>query len=323
VAERNNHNEPIFGARSVRKQSRINEYSVQLRILNTQMMSDKKHNFFCDGGLGNRFASLFLAAVLIEKFRVDIEISWPVNNWCGAEFTSLFESEIAHNNRSLNDYACHSEKYHFVMHENQLGWEDRVIYNQRSVETLDTFHALLHADKPIFYYANQLPHFLTFENLISIRNLIRIRADLLDIINSFVEQNKISTEVIGLHIRKTDFFQPANDWVLHNLVKTTPHQRYLVCTDDADVQNAFSVFPNCVFLEKISYPAKMLGDLEWNSKTTDSIGREFNFNITRSQEAVIAGLLDLCVLSRTTILNNSSSSFLFMARLFQKTGLFQ
>jgi hypothetical protein len=287
------------------------------------MMNDKKHNFFCDGGLGNRFASLFLAAVLIEKFRVDIEISWPVNNWCGAEFLSLFESEITHNNRSLNDYACDSEKYYFVMHENQLGWNDRVIYNQQSVKSLDTFNALLQADKPIFYYANQLPHFLTVENLVSIRNLIRIRADLLDIINAFVEQNKISTEVIGLHIRKTDFYQPANEWVLHDLVKTTPRQRYLVCTDDADVQNEFSEFPNCVFLEKISYPKKMLGDRGWNSETTDSIGRKFSFNITRSQEAVIAGLLDLCVLSRTTILNNSSSSFLFMARLFQKTRLFQ
>jgi hypothetical protein len=75
-------------------------------------------------------------------------------------------------------------------------------------------------------------------------------------------------------------------------------------------------------LEKTHFPEKLLAEGDWNASTTDSDGRRFPYNITRSEASVVEGLVDLLILSATTVLSTSPSTFLETARLFQAADYF-
>ena len=44
---------------------------------------------YCDGGLGNRLNALVTGILLARMAGFDLEVVWPVNNWCGARFCDL------------------------------------------------------------------------------------------------------------------------------------------------------------------------------------------------------------------------------------------
>jgi hypothetical protein len=278
----------------------------------------EKHKIFCDGGIGNRFASLFMACYIEKMFKSGVEVSWPVNNWCGAELEALFESSLSWDDKSLADFADCGSKYYFFMHENQLDWYDRFVYDQQSIANDKTLGDILRLDRPIFYYANRLPVFLTPNELKSCREILQINAEILSVVNDFSERHNINKTVIGLHVRKTDFGQKVNENFLVDLVRSNPKQKYFVCTDELSVTNKFSIFSNCIQYEKSDYPTRLNEFSGWNSGTVDNIGRNFNFNITRSRQATINGLIDLCLLSKTNMVTTSSSSFLSLAMLFDQ-----
>ena len=48
----------------------------------------------CDGGLANRLNALLFALILRRKFGHAWQMSWPINNWCGAPFESLFDAPM-------------------------------------------------------------------------------------------------------------------------------------------------------------------------------------------------------------------------------------
>ena len=62
------------------------------------------NHVLCDGGLCNRLNALMFALILKRKFGGSWRISWPVNNWCGAPFESLFTSELPHDDRSIDSF---------------------------------------------------------------------------------------------------------------------------------------------------------------------------------------------------------------------------
>jgi hypothetical protein len=124
-----------------------------------------------------------------------------------------------------------------------------------------------------------------------------------------------------LHIRKTDFGDKVNDAELFRLVAGSP-QRFFVCSDDAEVNARFSQLPNCSVFPKTHFPTKRVKDAAWQAWITDTEGRQFPYNIERSQEATVEGLVDLLILSRTTPVRASHSTFFTMALLFKNTGFF-
>jgi len=274
---------------------------------------------FCDGGLGNRLATLVTACALTLRSKVKWRVVWPENNWCGASFGSLFSTSMQTSASHLTDFGRHLDRYTFVMHENQLKWENAEIVNIAKFRSFDDFLGGVESSKrPIFLYTNFLPEFVGSANFADLTALLKSRADLQKITKTFVEAFGIDKTVIGIHIRKTDFSQEINDEGLFRDISGRPRQKYFLCTDDAVVSHRFSQLDNCIVFPKSHYPVRLRGNEDWVAASTDDQGRTFPYNISRSSSSVVEALIEMLILSKTTILHTSGSSFLRSAQFMQR-----
>ena len=283
---------------------------------------DKSNNIvFCDGGLSNRLNALIFALILKEKYQQPWEIAWPANNWCRARFEALFSTKLPLNQNDLSFYKNVSNKYSLVMHENQCDFPSELINFQSTFHCYDDYAKLINYGKPIFYYHNLIPTIASIQDMqIGLVNL-SINKNILDLAQKFCYDNQINESVLGLHIRKTDFGATVNDQELYSVVKNSS-KRFFVCSDDPEVNERFSLLPNCSVYIKTYFPEKMISDEGWNHQTKDDQGRDFFYNIERSESSIIEALIDLLILSRTTHVSTSNSTFLKMSMIFKFTNFF-
>ncbi len=276
---------------------------------------------FCDGGLANRLNALLFALILRHRYGHDWQISWQRNNWCGASFNSLFEIDLPVVERSLSYFKEREGDYWFVVHENQGNFDPSRITFHPTLTDYTAYETLLNRHSKICYLHHLIPSFASLADLQSALAGLRVRPNLVTTVAEYCREHAIDGSVIGLHIRKTDFGNTVDDGELFRLVSQNPN-RFFVCSDDAAVTERFSQLKNCHVLEKKHYPEKLIADGGWNSWTVDAEGRQFPFNVQRSEEAIIEALLDLLILSRTTPMMASHSTFFQMALIFNKVGYF-
>ena len=150
---------------------------------------------------------------------------------------------------------------------------------------------------------------------------LSINKNILDLAQKFCYNNQINESVLGLHIRKTDFGATVNDKELYSIVENS-NKRFFVCSDDPEVNERFSLLPNCSVYSKTYFPEKMIFDAGWNHQTKDDQGRDFFYNIERSEASIVEALIDLLILSRTTHVSTSNSTFLKMSMIFKFTNFF-
>ena len=234
----------------------------------------------CDGGLCNRLNSLIFALILRKFFGHMWCISWPKNNWCGADFTKLFESDLLVNDYSIDDYKKNELNYKMLFHENQCQFSENLITYHSSLNNYTEYRKILDSNENVLYFNNLLPGFVTVQDIQAgisdIRIVPSIKAEAID----FCAENRIDDTVIGMHIRKTDFGDTVDDMVLFDLVAASSN-RFFVCSDDADVNAKFGLLENCAVFKKTSFPEKLISNVNWQSWTMDNEGRRFPFNITR------------------------------------------
>jgi len=279
------------------------------------------HIVFCDGGLSNRLNTLLFALLLKEKYGHNWEISWPINNWCGADFNSLFSINLNINKLTLNDYKEKQNNFTLLLHENQIEFDESLIYYHKDIESYEKYLYFLNGDKPIFYFHNLIPACADLGDIKMGMQSLRINPEIESLAINFCNKNNINDSVFGLHIRKTDFGNLVDDEALYDLVLNSPH-RFFVCSDDENVNDRFSKLKNCSVFNKKCFPEKSVLNSSWNSATVDDQGRTFNFNIKRSEESIVEALVDLMILSKTTHVDTSSSTFLRMSMLFKATNYF-
>jgi hypothetical protein len=275
----------------------------------------------CDGGLSNRLNALIFCLVLRSKFGHKWKISWPTNNWCDAEFWALFSTDLPVNKNSILYYKRHEDEFKLLMHENQCNFRADRITLQAQLTSYDDYRSILDAAPQVLYYHSLIPGFVDIQDICNGLSLIALNPKVRDAADLFCRQNSINSAVLGLHIRKTDFGNAVDDDGLFKLASSTPH-RYFVCSDDPEVNSRFSLLPNCVVYGKSSFPTKLDGVGGWNSVTTDTEGRVFPFNIYRSEASIVEALMDLLILSRTTLIDTSHSTFLRMAMIFKACKFF-
>ena len=272
-----------------------------------------KNIIFCDGGLANRLNTLISGFYLAEKIGGAWEVSWPQNDWCGARLISLFDIDIPIINNKLDYYANYSSKYFFLFHEDQLKFKPENTLNVRDLRSFNSFKVNL----PIFYYNNLIPDFMDDKAILNALNKIRVRKNIENIVKKFCNDNLISEQIIGLHIRKTDFGNAVDDEALKKMVDG--HSRkFFICTDDKNVADKFKRLSNCILFEHESYVEKRMIEVGWNSIINDDVGRVYPFNVKRSSDSVINALIELIILSKTTLVDTSNSTFLSMAKIFKK-----
>lgn len=281
------------------------------------------HYIFCDGGLSNRLNTLIFGLILRERFGGHWKISWPVNNWCGAKFHDLFECDLAVDEKGIEYFKAHQYEHLLLMHENQLSFDSQRLVINRSLKNFQDYGPVFKRSNEegvgIVYYNSLIPSFVDEQMLKKALSNFRPSARVKHEATRFCISNQINEAVVGVHIRKTDFGDKVDDKALFDLIATSK-QRHFVCSDDLGVNEKFSSLPNCCVFNKTSFPQKMSTEAGWQDWIKDESGREFPFNIRRPSEAVIEGLIDQLILSRTSIMNTSGSTFQQTAQLFGKVG---
>lgn len=277
------------------------------------------NHVLCDGGLSNRLNALILALILKRKFGHEWRIAWPVNNWCGAPFASLFESPLPVDDRGIESFKLNQHRHLLLMHENQVGFDEARLVINRNLQGWDDYARLLQGHDSVVYYNSLLPPFVTDEDVRDALQLLRPAPAVAERALAFVRQQGIDGRTLGLHIRKSDFGDAVNDDALFAQAQASP-RRIFVCSDDAGVNTRFAELPNCVVFEKTAFPEKLNGQGNWQQWTVDAEGRRFPFNITRSGASVVEGFIDQLILSQTEVVPTSGSTFQALARLFGRCG---
>ena len=277
----------------------------------------KKSNLvFCDGGLSNRLNSLIFALILREKYGAHWEISWPQNNWCGSDFSSLFQANMPVHNYPLNYFNKVHYDYTCLIHENQAYFNEGNFYLHSSINSYQEYFDYLQKEKPVFYFHNQIPSFASIEDIRIALDNISVNSELKNIALNFCSDNNITDSVFGLHIRKTDFGNLVDDIALFDLVKNS-NNKFFVCSDDELITEKFNDLKNCCSYLKKNYPTQLNINKGWQETIQDDQNRSFNFNITRSAESIKEALIDLLILSSTTHIDTSPSTFLKMSMFFK------
>lgn len=276
---------------------------------------------FCDGGLCNRLNVLIFGLILREKYGHTWEVAWPKNTWCGAGFNKLFDLDSVVHEHPITYYKNHEREFHFLIHENQGNFsEDLVKYNTDFTD-YTLYEQFLNLHDNVFYYNNLIPRFANLSDIQSGIKSLKINREIYEKADGFCRSNGIDETVYGLHIRKTDFGDKIDDEELFRVVSTSA-AKFFVCSDAEEVNNRFAQLPHCSVFKKNHFPTKRLEDAHWLHWNTDAEGRKFPFNIDRSEESVVEGLIDLLILSKTQLVNTSHSTFLNMAGIFKGANFF-
>lgn len=269
----------------------------------------------CDGGFGNRFNVLCFGLYLSKILNYSPVIIWPSNNWCGASFFDLFEKESL---QFCERSSINLDNTINIVHENQF--ELKTFININSIISIQQIQNLCQG-KDIFYFNNLIPwrlisEFDSFKN--TIRD-IKFKKEIVDTAERIIFENCQTHLFFGIHIRKTDFGDRSDsvEPQLMNIVQQNCEHKFFVCSDDEITENKFLQNKNVFKYEKQDYVKKLL-DGSWNSTIVDSNKNSFAFNVDRSKQSVVDAVVDLLILSKSTIISpDVGSTFMHTAKLLK------
>jgi hypothetical protein len=273
-------------------------------------------HIYCDGGFGNRFNGLVAGLLIAQAADLKPVVVWPLNNWCGASFTELFDAEAAVTENELLTYVPQKDKFQFFMTEDHLkmGVDNQSPLQTSTLEQAQSY--LKSCDKDVFFHTPLIPGFLDLTAVKLMVNQLPIKAHIVSTARAFIADKGL-TEFFGIHIRKTDFGNNgSDDENLFTLLSNCPQKKFFVCSDDAGVEARFSTLPNVSIYTKRAY-VETLVDGDWNTLTADHSGRVYASNVTRSATSVEDAVIDLLILSYSQIVDTSKSTFRNSAMLLQ------
>lgn len=273
---------------------------------------------FCNGGFGNRFYSLLTGFYISYRVGRDPTVIWPVNNWCGAAFDDIFDSPLEFDQDIDYQNLINSGQTANVLHNNffnpDISWIPAIH------TPIDAIVAYIQAsDQPVVIGTDSLAPYVEQSVLKhGLMPMLKFRPELVERADQVIAQHAAGRSYPGLHLRKTDAHQYANEQRLLHIVDTNPDQLFFVCSDDADTEKLFLQRPNVFVHAKDSYVEKLV-DGNWRTEIVDSDGNRFPFNVNRPKESVKQAIVDLILLSRSNLLYNETnlSSFLTVAKLLQ------
>jgi hypothetical protein len=283
------------------------------------------NHILCDGGLCNRLNALVFGLILERRFGQAWRVSWPRNNWCDAPLPRLFSCRLPVDEHPVAHFRDGADRFLGALHENQLGFASERLVFHRDLRSYEDYGSLLERARSsgldFVYYNNLLPSFVTDDEVREALAGLRVESRVAARASEFILQHRIDKNTVGLHIRKTDFGDAVDDNALYQQVCGSS-RRFFVCSDDAEVNRRFAALPNCTVYDKAALPGKLDADGAWRHWITDTDGRRYPFNVTRSEDSVVDALVDLLVLSQTQPVVTSGSTFLATARLFGRIAYF-
>jgi hypothetical protein len=279
---------------------------------------EARNVMYCDGGLANRIYTLMFGMLLSRKFGHRWSVSWPLTNNCQARLLDLFEVAIDIDEHPISFYQEYQKDYQLLVHDDFGHFDSATLIDNRKFESYLGYAERLD-NGPVFYTNNTLPGFVTAEDVASaLSELVPVKS-IKKKAQDFVLENQIDGNTIGLHIRKTDFGDKVDEYALATIAAKT-NRKFFICSDSEEALSLFRPLKNCSLSPAVQFPSKLNGLTPWGTPVLGQLGTPVG-NIDRSASSVEDALVDLLVLSKTTLVHTSNSSFLRLALLLKTAGV--
>jgi hypothetical protein len=275
-------------------------------------------NIYCDGGFGNRFNALTVGLLIAKVGNFKPVIMWPSTNWCRSLFETIFKNEYEVLSDRMSSLKDDCNDYAFVMHNNCLNFPCQVVHPNSfdSIQSIVDYYN--QSNKNSFVYNNSLiPEYAHGKDLQSVVKSLIFSDTIVNNVNEFVKH--IGKNFIGVHLRNTDYHAKPNFDLIYKNILNDVENNYFICSDDEELELKFTQLDNSFSYKKKKYVEKLTNDGEWRDTIVDDEGNEYSFNIERSDESVIDAMIDLLILSKSTIMHTSDSTFLKTALLIQQS----
>jgi len=250
-------------------------------------------HILCDGGLGNRLNALIGGLLVAEEQGLSVRVSWPLNNWCRADFNELFSYHFnSYDNLDIYQVFEANKDNYFAIHSNQINF---------SIPQNKHIHANNYQlPQSAAYYNSIVPPRFSSQQVVDKLSLFTIKKPIWNRVLVFCKKHNISEEVIGVHLRRTDFNSKESDSEIINRIKEHTDRRFFICSDDKETELLYAQQQNTIIHSKESYVGKFI-EGTWNESYNDEHGRSVTCNINRSESAVVEGFVDMLILAHTNI----------------------
>ena len=260
---------------------------------------------YCSGGLGNRILPLSSCFELSTILNRTLGIVWNKTDSCFASFNSLFKNNILQiqlKDLKPEDVSIYSNES-YIIGDNELNKDSSLfnLFNKVGAKDLSRLNEIYQDDKKyIIIYDNHF--FLNLEKSSLLLNFLEPIDSIMNEVDMFSKKNNISSEILGIHARGTDFIEENLKGyikIINDYIAFDSMIKILFCSHNGKWETKIhSKFPNNVIIrKKNSYIKRKNIFLNWVN------------NIHRSETSVIEGLIDIHLLSITkfTVYNKKST----------------
>jgi hypothetical protein len=254
-------------------------------------------------------------------------VGWPINKACGASFEDIFtpgqvtvEESWDESTKSDTEkkylYCIHKLEYapHFITEIDSSSLNKEVI-ECRSHPSPQQLQDFKNYDEIVLTTDHTWP-FITPDVQSKILLDLKLQPELQEKIDTFREEKGVNKFVIGLQIRQTDHIsqRPLEMYFsyIQSVLDRSPEQRFFVCSDSPEAEQAAQQrFPSSVIIyPKKHYAQKYDQEKRWTAHyparwdSAEIPQSEFGaggYNIVRNKESVLDAVMDLYLLSYTTV----------------------
>lgn len=274
---------------------------------------------YCDGGFGNRYNSLLSGLFLAWACKREPIIIWPQTRWAEASFTDIFDSSLPELKDFNKDTFFTEYNPINLVHWNPWGANQEQHNCMGIYMGIDQF-LRDREDRNILLYTSVLCPWVDTNNLKPIIDMVPFQSYITQAADRFIIENFNTKEFYGLHVRRTDHAYQLNEEEFISQMNSNPNNLYFVCSDEQSAEEKFkNACDNVRTYPKQSYVEMLNPEGGWNTVTSDEFGHQFAFNVKRSKQSVIEAMVDLLILSRSTVINTDHrSTFLQTAVLLKR-----
>lgn len=287
------------------------------------------------GGLGNRIISLIGGTFLSQILNCKAYVYWHPCHLCDCEYEDIFIKDSA--------VLLTQQEYHTLdnyidttLIRPVLKTSDTLFkrYNKNSLHIELVNKDTLLQNHIIAYKGCILPTFITFEDIINILGIFRFKKEIYELAYDFIIKNNINNNDRGYHGRFTDCYNrdkkynelnTTNKLTLFNTITDNKNTRYFVCSCDRNLEFELNIFNNVIFRPKVNYPEfyTSYNNMCDTAPVNTLIRKDYLINSDTlfplnyiSKDAVMEGIIDMLILSRTNMVKAISSTFWDLANWY-------
>lgn len=277
------------------------------------------------GGLGNRIINLVSSMFISRVLDCELYVYWRPCHLCDCEFNDVFDVT------SINLIASDTEYMQLAKHSD-------LILNNITLKTTDTIFKrdigisinmhlatqdVLKTKRLIVNKSISLPSFITVDDIVDMLGIFIFKKEIYREAYRFISENNINYNDIGYHGRFTDCYNrdkqyrernTTNKQILIDTISSNVGVRYFVCSCEREFEGTLINYKNAVYRRKEHYPV-FYDTYEALLNTSPAYIQRLITEYTQfplnyiSKEAVIDGIVDMLILSRTTMIKAISSTF--------------